>query len=268
MSVNASQPRIQDDLQTSMEKGHKPLVQVEHLYFSYGHHLVLSDITFDIMAGDFLAIIGPNGSGKSTLIKLILGLLSPERGRINILGAPVASFKHWEQIGYVPQKATRIDMLFPISVAEVVALGRIAAKSFPRWMNRTDARLVHEALEQVGMAPLSNTKIRELSGGQQQKVFIAKAIVNHPKILFLDEPTTGIDAGSQENFYHLLGDLNREGITIVMVTHDIGVVTHYVNKVACLNQRLVFHGTHEEFCSSKEARALIPGHNHLILHRH
>ncbi|MDA8162166.1 MAG: metal ABC transporter ATP-binding protein [Desulfobacteraceae bacterium] len=244
------------------------IVKVEHVNFSYRDQLVLRDITFDITDRDFLAIIGPNGSGKSTLIKLILKLLSPDGGRIYILGKLIQEFSDWGAIGYVPQKATHIDPIFPITVHEVVALGRLPGKTFPRWLNKKDRDAARQAAKLVGMDAYLSRRIGELSGGQQQRVFIARAIVNRPRILFLDEPTTGIDAKAQDEFYEMLDTLNRQGITIVLVTHDIGLVNKHVNKVACLNQNLVFHGTHEEFCSSSKAKELIPGGHHLILHRH
>ncbi len=246
----------------------KILIQVQNVYFAYRHRNVLEDISFSIGEGDFLAIIGPNGSGKSTLIKLILGLLTPTKGQITLFGRPVEDFDQWHLLGYVPQKATHVDPLFPISVAEVVGLGLLAAKRPPRWLGPKDKEAVERALSQVGMEEHSGRRIGDLSGGQQQRVFIARAIVNQPRILFLDEPATGIDAAAQEDFYVLLDSLNKAGITIVLITHDIGVVNKHVNKVACLNKRLVFHGTHEEFCSSPRAQALIPGEHHLILHRH
>lgn len=249
------------------EKG-DTLVSIEHVNFSYGEQLVLKDITFDIKQGDFLAVIGPNGSGKSTLIKLILRLLSPDSGRINILGRPAEVFSAWGMIGYVPQKATHIDPIFPITVKEVIALGRIAGKKFPRWLNKKDRDAAKEAARLVGMETYLNRRIGTLSGGQQQRVYIARAIVNKPVLLFLDEPATGIDVNAQDEFYEMLDNLNRQGITIVLVTHDIGIVNKHVDKVACLNQNLVFHGTHDEFCSSAKVRELIPGEHHLVMHRH
>jgi len=245
-----------------------PLIRVEDVSFSYSGRVVLENITFEIRRGDFLAIIGPNGSGKSTLIKLILKLLNPDQGEIFIDGKPIEQFEQWDLFGYVPQKATHIDPLFPISVSEVVSLERLSMKRFPRWFNQEDGKAVRKALELVGMDAYRDRRIGDLSGGQQQRVFIARAIVNSPGVLFLDEPTTGIDARAQDEFYGLLDELNRQGITIVLVTHDVGVVNKHVNRVACLNQRMAFHGSHEEFCSSAAARALIPGEHHLILHRH
>jgi zinc transport system ATP-binding protein len=255
-------------MEQSERKTGEPFIQVENLYFSYDRQLLLEDITFTISEGDFLAIIGPNGSGKSTLVKIILKLLKPDKGTVRIQGVPIDSFNRWDLVGYVPQKATHVDALFPISVSEVVGLERLAAKRCPKWLGRKDSLAVTEALDLVGMASQAGRRIGDLSGGQQQRVFIARAIVNRPRILFLDEPTTGIDSKAQDEFYSLLDTLNRQGITVVMITHDIGVVNKHVNKVACLNRRMVFHGTHEEFCSSADVQALIPGEHHLILHRH
>ncbi len=244
------------------------LVEVEGVYFYRNEHLILKDINLTIKEGDFLAIIGPNGAGKTTLLKIILGLLSPNKGTVRIMGIERDKFNKRYLIGYVPQKATHTDSLFPISAKEVVSLGLLSAKKFPKWFSHGDKKKIEIALKKVGMEEFKNVRLTHLSGGQQQRIFIARAIVNEPKILFLDEPTAGIDALAQEEFYDMLKELHEQGITIVMVTHDIGVVNKYVNKVACLNQKLVFHGTHEEFCSSPRAQELIPGDHHLVVHRH
>jgi zinc transport system ATP-binding protein len=229
----------------------------------------LVEVSFSIMRGDFLAIIGPNGSGKTTLIKIILGLFSPLNGEVRILGQRAGNFTLWKKVGYVPQKATQVDPFFPASAREVVATGLLSGKGFPRLTNRRDEHVIDRALNQVDMLALKHRRIGELSGGQQQRVFIARAIVNNPEILFLDEPTAGVDAETQERFYDMLDSFNRKnGITIVLITHDVGVVTKHVNKVACLNQRLVFHGSHAEFCSSEAIREMMPGEYHLVCHRH
>jgi zinc transport system ATP-binding protein len=169
-------------------------------------------------------------------------------------------------IGYVPQKATHFDPFFPASAREVVAMALRSARVIPR---RGEEGAVRAALALVGMDEHRHRTIGRLSGGQQQRVFIARAIVNRPRLLFLDEPTAGVDAGTQEHFYDLLGSLNRqEGITIVLVTHDIGIVNKHITKVACLNQRLIYHGTHEDFCRSNAVDAMLAGGHHLISHRH
>lgn len=246
-----------------------PLISVENISFQVNGLEVLRNISFAISPGDFLALIGPNGSGKTTLIRIILGILKPTGGRVIILGEEMNQFSQWRRIGYVPQKATHMDPYFPASVREVVAMGLLSQKSFPRFFNRQDEALIDGALERVDMKPLKGRRIGELSGGQQQRVFIARAIVNGPDVLFLDEPTAGVDAETQTRFYEMLAALNQEkGLTIVLITHDIGVITKHVNKVACLNQRLFFHGTHEDFCNSSVVQELLQGEHHLVCHRH
>lgn len=246
----------------------KTFIDVKDISFNYGPVKVLQDVTFSIQKGDFLAIIGPNGSGKTTLIKIILGLLKPSNGKVQILGKPAEEFDDWYKIGYVPQQVTHIDPFFPASVKEVVAMEFLAKKKFPRLTKQEEELCLEKALKQVGMEYFKNWRIGSLSGGQQQRVFIARAIVNDPHILFLDEPTTGVDSETQEHFYDMLDTLNKkEGITIVLITHDTGIVNKHVNQVACLNQQLVYHGTHAEFCRSGTFKDMLAGH-HLISHRH
>ena len=247
----------------------KVLVSVQKVSYSYEYTQVLKEVTFEINAGDFLAIIGPNGSGKTTLIKIILGLLKPASGEVRIKGKPVAEFKGWRKIGYVPQKATHIDPLFPTSVREVVGMGLYSSKKLSFPIKQSEEKAVEEALAQVGMEALKNWRIGKLSGGQQQRVFIARAIVNKPEILFLDEPTTGVDAETQQRFYEMLDRLNiKQGITIVLITHDIGIVNTHVTKVACVNQSLIYHGSHSDFCHSESFKEMLAGGHHLVSHRH
>jgi zinc transport system ATP-binding protein len=246
-----------------------PLIFVENVSFGFQGLEVLRNISFSLSRGDFMALIGPNGSGKTTLIRIILGTLKPSSGRVLLMGQEAAQFNQWERIGYVPQKATHVDPYFPASVREVVALGLLSKKRFPRLVTRKDEAAIERALEQVDMKELKNRRIGELSGGQQQRVFIARAIVNGPDVLFLDEPTAGVDAETQTRFYDMLAELNRNrGLTIALITHDFGIITKHANKVACLNQRLFFHGTHEEFCSSEVVQELLRGEHHLVCHRH
>jgi zinc transport system ATP-binding protein len=246
-----------------------PLISVENVSFSFNGLEVIQNVSFAISPGDFMALIGPNGSGKTSLIRIILGILKPSTGRVVLLGEELSQFTQWQRIGYVPQKATHMDPYFPASVREVVAMGLLSKKRFPRLFTRQDEAVIDRALDQVDMKALKNRRIGELSGGQQQRVFIARAIVNGPDVLFLDEPTAGVDADTQARFYEMLADLNRkEGLTIVLITHDFGIITKHVNKVACLNQRLFFHGTHDEFCSSSVVQELLHGEHHLICHRH
>jgi len=247
----------------------QPLVKVEGVCFSRHGIPVLEDISMDIQPSDFLAIIGPNGSGKSTLLKIILGLLRPSRGRVLLFGESPADFRRWTKIGYVAQKATHIDPYFPASVKEVLAMDLLAGRRGVAFSGRKENIAIEAALERMGIVNLKERLVGELSGGQQQRVFIARAIVSEPSVLFLDEPTTGIDFEARSQFYDLLQDLNRrQRMAIVLVTHEIGIISKHVKKLACLNQRLYFHGTHDEFCQCEGVRDIFPGDNHLIDHVH
>ena len=244
------------------------LIEIRKVAYSYGYGDVLKDVSFPINQEDFLAIIGPNGSGKTTLLKIILGLLKPRLGEVKIMGKTVEEFADWKTIGYVPQKATHIDSLFPVSVKEVVAMGIQSSRRFPRRTREEDS-CISRALQQVGMEEYKDRRIGNLSAGQQQRVFIARALANHPKILMLDEPTTGVDAQIQEHFYDMLHRLNREeGITIVLITHEVGIINKHVAQVACLNQTLVYHGSHGEFCRSDEFKRMLANGHHLVSHHH
>ncbi len=244
------------------------LIRIEKVSFSYAHVPVLEDVDLSIMRGDFLAVLGPNGSGKTTLVKIILGLYKPTKGRVYLMGKPLEEFQEWEKIGYVPQKATHIDPVFPASVKEVVAMAVPSPPPRVLLRRRPEESAVDKALERVGMEEYRNRPIGSLSGGQQQRVVIARAIVNGPELLFLDEPTAGVDAAAQEVFYEMLHRLNKEeSMTIVLITHDIGIVTKHVNRVACLSQRLVYHGDHADFCLSETFRDMLDK-GHLVSHSH
>jgi zinc transport system ATP-binding protein len=245
------------------------LIVLRGVSFRYDGTPALVDIDLTIREGDFLAIIGPNGSGKTTLVKVALGLLEPSSGNVEVFGKPLAEFSDWRKIGYVPQKATHIDPFFPASVEEVVGMALMSNRKLRARAAREGRGEIFRALDEVGMADYGKWAIGRLSGGQQQRVFIARALVTSPKILFLDEPTTGVDAETQGSFYDMLDRLNsREGLTIVLVTHDIGIVNKHVTSVACLNQRLVYHGSHEDFCRSGVFRDLVSRGDHLISHEH
>jgi zinc transport system ATP-binding protein len=238
------------------------IIEIENISYSYDNIMVLKDVTLSIEKGDFVGLIGPNGSGKTTLIKIILGIIKPKKGKILLLQRNINRFNNWEKIGYVPQKATSIDKNFPATVKEIVTMGLLAKKKLPKFNTESDEIKVQNALKKVNMEKFSDRMITLLSGGQQQRVLIAKAIVTMPEVLILDEPTAGIDQENQKSFYDLLGTLNKEGITIVLVSHDIGRITQYVTKIASINQKLIFYGSHREFCSLDKA------HNHEHDHEH
>jgi zinc transport system ATP-binding protein len=225
------------------------ILELRDVSFSYGSTRVLSRINLVVEKQDFIGLIGPNGSGKTTLVKLILGILPMQKGAVFVDGISLSKFTDWSKIGYVPQKATSIDAQFPATVEEVVSMGLLATKSFPKLIRTQDMVKVSEALRAVRMQQYASRRIGELSGGQQQRVLIAKAMICDPQILILDEPTTGIDTQSQQTFYDLLAELNKRGVTIMLISHDVTRITKYVTKVASLNQTLEFYGTHAQFCS-------------------
>jgi len=215
-------------------------IEVKNLFFQYEDLPVLEDINFEVEEKDFVGIIGPNGGGKTTLIKILVGLLKPQRGTVNIFEKPVSAMNH--HIGYVPQ-SFNFDSSFPISVIDVTKMGRLnQSKIFKN--SSEDQLIAEECLKKVDMLAMKDKLIGNLSGGQKQRVLIARALTVKPKILILDEPTASIDSKAGLNFYELLHKLNEE-MTIIMISHDIGVISQYVEKIACLNKKLVFHDSKE-----------------------
>lgn len=214
-----------------------PAIEVERVSYSYEGAEVLMDVTFSLERGEFLGIIGPNGGGKTTLLKLLLGILKPDRGKIRILGQEPHDASH--RVGYVPQNMGS-SRSFPVSVMEVALMGRLSRSRMGRRYTEEDREKVRQVLEKVGMWEYRNRPIGKLSGGQRQRVFIARALCTDPEILFLDEPTAGVDAEFQTHIYDFLKELNRE-VTIVVITHDIGIVSSYMKSIACLNRHFIFH---------------------------
>lgn len=213
-----------------------PIISITDLNFSYDGTPVLTDVTIDIEAGEFLAIIGPNGGGKSTLIKLMIGLLKPDRGRVLVMGKPPRKVSH--RIGYVPQDVA-INKSFPISVIDVVLMGRLRFHGRSR-ITEKDRAAAYETLELLGIRAFANRKIDDLSGGQREKVFIARALITDPDILILDEPTSNLDTAGRTELYTLLKELNTTK-TIIVVSHDLMVLSSYVRAVACVNQDVHYH---------------------------
>ncbi len=212
-------------------------VSINKLSFAYDSQPVLKDISLKVEQNDFMAIIGPNGGGKSTLLKLILGILTPNKGEIKVFGQ--APKKVREQIGYVPQN-TDVNTDFPIKVLDVVLIGNSDRKHPLFGYSKQEQECALSALRQVGMDGYEDKRIGSLSGGQRQRVMIARAICSRPKLLILDEPTASIDANGQKEIYDLLKELNRN-ITILVVSHDISIILGYANKAAYINTTLTFH---------------------------
>ncbi|MDD5593224.1 MAG: metal ABC transporter ATP-binding protein, partial [Candidatus Margulisbacteria bacterium] len=221
------------------------IISVKDLHFKYQTNEVLSDVVFDIKAGNFVGIVGPNGSGKTTLVRLILGLLKPTRGNI---------FVAREKIGYLPQKLYPYSLRFPSTASEVVGLGLLSLKRFPKSLTGDDEAAIDRALNQLGIINIKHKLIGDLSGGQQQRVFLARALVNEPQLLILDEPTLALDPEARENFFETLKELNEKNkTTILLVTHDIGNIGRYAKQLLYIDKRVVFYGGFDDFCDSSEA---------------
>lgn len=222
--------------------GAPPVISISDMTFSYGSgRPVLESVSLEVHAQDFLAVVGPNGSGKTTLLRLILGLLRPDSGTVRVQGKPPR--QACGVMGYVPQFAN-FDRGFPANALDVVLMGLLSQTRHVGVFTGAQRGKARAALESVGAGHLRRAHIGSLSGGQVQRVLLARALVSDPAILLLDEPTASIDVQAEETFFDLLHRLN-ETVTIVLVSHDIGFITAHVNRVACVNRTLVCHPTSE-----------------------
>ena len=197
------------------------ILKIENLYFDYSDTSVLRDVNFTLHKGDFLGIIGANGAGKSTLIKIILKILPYNKGKITLFGEDLSKFKENYKIGYVSQKANSFNSDFPATVKEVVMANLYSRRGLFKRYRKEDYEKLSTVLEKVGMSGYENRLIGNLSGGQSQKVFIARALMAQPELIILDEPSVGIDVRSQSELYGLLHRLNKEGLTIIAVEHNL-----------------------------------------------
>ncbi|MFH1127360.1 MAG: ABC transporter ATP-binding protein [archaeon] len=215
-------------------------VSLDGVTVKFGDVVALDGVNLTIYENDFLGIIGPNGAGKTTIFKVILGLIRPSSGDVRIYGR--SPLLNRSMIGYVPQHCN-FDRQFPASVLDTVMMGRMGKGLFKRFDDE-DRRIALDALKTVGVHDLWDRKVGELSGGQVQRVLVARALATEPKILLLDEPTASVDTSVESGFYELLLKLNKR-MTIVLVSHDIGAISVYVNKIACVNQKLFYHDDKE-----------------------
>ena len=216
------------------------VLDVKDVYFGYGKKYVLEDVNLTVFRGDFLGIVGPNGSAKTTLIKIILGILKPQKGTVVLLNTPIDQFNQWNKIGYISQRVRNFNLAFPATVEEIVGANLYGQLGFLKFLNKKHKMKIREALNIVNMPDYQNHLIGNLSGGQQQRIFIARTLISDPEIIFMDEPLTGIDVQSQEQFYDLMEKLNKDlKITLVMASHDIGVITNKANRVACVGNKKV-----------------------------
>ncbi len=211
------------------------LFRIESVSAGYEEKIVLRDVTMSVEENDFIGIIGPNGGGKTTLLKVILGLLKPLSGRVDYSPGNLVM----NQIGYMPQVALG-DTLFPVTVEDVVLSGLMHGRGATARMGRGERRRVAEVMDQLGLTPLAHQALNELSGGQLQRVYLARAVSGSPRLLLLDEPATFVDASFEADFYDKLKELNSR-MTIMMVSHDVGMVSAWVKSFACVNERLFYH---------------------------
>jgi len=222
----------------------EPLISVENLWFTYpgaSDRQVLREVSFTVERGEFACIVGPNGGGKTTLLKLILGLESPERGSISVLGGRPGQARR--RIGYLPQNP-HFDRSFPLTVREMVLMGRLAEGFAPSFYSTMDREAAEAAMAEVGLGDKGNAPFASLSGGQRQKALIARMLVTEPEMLLLDEPTSFLDLAAEKELYRLLHQLN-ERLTIVMVSHDLLIVSKFVDKVICVKGTVDVHRTEE-----------------------
>ncbi|WP_435093893.1 metal ABC transporter ATP-binding protein [Halorubrum sp. N11] len=241
-------------------------VDLDGVTFAYGDTVAVSDVSLTVEEGDFLGLVGPNGSGKTTLLHLMLGLHEPDEGSVELFGRPVDEFDDGGRIGYVSQKATSRGGAMPVTVRECVTMGRFAHAGRGR-LSKADRAAVADAIETVGIGDLADRLVSELSGGQKQRAYIARALASDADLLALDEPTVGVDAESRDAFYALLDELNDDGITVILIEHDIGVVTDRANHIACINTELYHHGDTESFVES-DALAEAYGTAGQVVHHH
>jgi len=246
-------------------------VSMKNVSYAYEQKMVLDHIDFEIPEGSFMGLVGPNGGGKTTLIKLMLGLLKPDTGSIELFNEPIEKTKHRDKIGFVSQKANTFNKGFPATVYEVVSTGLTAKVGYLKFFNKKHKAKILHAIEQVGMLDYAYENIGNLSGGQQQRIFIARSLVNNPQLIILDEPTVGIDAENVKRFYDLLHQLHEvEQITLLLVTHDTGAITEHATDIVCLNKQLYFHGNPEQYISlSDQDLSKVYGHPvNLVTHHH
>ncbi|WP_433633425.1 metal ABC transporter ATP-binding protein [Halomicrococcus sp. NG-SE-24] len=236
-------PEIDSD--TTMNE---PIIDLAGVTFGYTATPVVEDVSLTIDSGEYAAIVGPNGSGKSTLMQLMLGLLEPDTGTAHLFGERADRFDDGERIGYVAQQASAAKEM-PITAREVVKMGRFPHVGFGR-LSSEDWAIVDDALATVGMSAFADRRVTQLSGGQRQRAFIARALASEADLLVLDEPTVGVDAESVDAFYDLLAALNAEGITIILIEHDLGAVVEHADRVVCLNREVYFDGPTDEFVES------------------
>lgn len=246
----------------------KPIISIQDLSVEFNNIKVLDNINLDIYQSDFIGIAGPNGAGKSTLIKTLLNLNS-YAGEIKLWDTPLNNFRNWKYIGYLPQALNQYSYQFPATVEEIVSLGLISSLKWPRILDAKATKRVTDILTELEIDNLAKTSIHDLSGGQRQRVWLAKALVSKPKILILDEPTNALDPEIRKIFYQQINKLNKQGVTIILITHDTSDIGTYAKKLLLLDTKIIFWGDFKDICNSKEMSNYFGEEaKHIICHQH
>ncbi len=245
------------------------ILKVNDLDVYRGNSKVIQEANFSIHRGDYVGIIGPNGGGKTTLLLSILGEIEHEKGSIELFGQNTGNFTQWDKVAYIPQNAIEFDDYFPLSVKELVSLGRVRRSNLFRRLNSKDFDKVNEAMDFMGISDLAHRRIGQLSGGQKQRAFVAKALVRDPEILFLDEPISGMDFETQEKFYMTLSNLNRhKKLTILVVSHDLTVVFCRMSRVICVNRKVHDSEIRPDLDPNDFLQKAYGDHFHFVFHSH
>ncbi|MEM7033918.1 MAG: metal ABC transporter ATP-binding protein [Chloroflexota bacterium] len=216
----------------------RPILTLKNISMRFNNTLALSNISFELLKGERVAVIGPNGAGKSTLFNILAGVLSPTQGQMDVFGHPPGKEIC---IAYVPQRS-QVDWQFPVNVVDVVMMGRVRQLGLFRRPRRNDREIVEQALAVVGMTAFAKRQIGELSGGQQQRVFIARALAQEAHLMLMDEPLTGLDVKSQEDIFTILDTLRQRGVTIMVATHDLNLAAERFDRLMLLKQKIISFG--------------------------
>lgn len=235
----------------------------------YHAHPVLHDVTLDVKEGEFLLVVGPNGSGKSVLVKTLLGIIPALGGVVKLFGERTEYFSDWEKVGYLPQSLYDFNPLFPATVEEVVSMGLMAGRRFPKRRLPEDLKRTNEALDRLGIKDIRTEPIGSLSGGQLQRTFLARTIVHSPSLLILDEPNAALDPQTREQFHTYLEEINKKNVTIIYITHDVSEIHDCASNLLYVDQSVLFHGTLKEFCASNDMKKEFGTHaQHHMCHQH
>jgi len=257
------------DIQSGIMNDKIPVLEVSNLNVLRDNSLVIEDAQFTIHKGDYVGIVGPNGGGKTTLLLALLNSIPKTKGAIRLFSQNIESFSNWEKVAYVPQHAVNFDSQFPLTVKELVSLGRVSRKNLGRPLADADWEKVKEILEFMGILDIKDKRIGQLSGGQKQRVFVAKALVRNPEIILLDEPIVGVDTKTQEKFYKKLSELNvKKNITILLVTHDLTAVFCRMSKVMCINRIVNVAEITKDLKPEEVLREVYGEHFHFVFHKH